>query len=374
VALRIVHCIRAPVGGLFRHVRDLAREQVRRGHLVGLVADRVSGDRLTEERLGDLAPDLPLGLGRVAMSRDIGWLDLTAATAIRRLVDRLKPDVVHGHGAKGGAHARLAGGGGNAPAVVYTPHGGSLHYGPDTIKGRIYMALERALAARTDAIVFESAFAEGRYREQVGAAIRIARVIPNGLTPEEFEPVAAGSGAADVLFIGELRRLKGVDVLLEALARLHGDRAVSACVVGDGPDAEHFRVLADRLGLANRVRFQGAMPARRAFSEGRILVVPSRAESLPYIVLEAGAAGLPLIATRVGGIPEIVAGTDTPLVPPGDAEALAAAITAALTDPAAGQARARRLAAEIGKRFTIDAMTTAILEVYAEAARGRRGG
>ena len=93
------------------------------------------------------------------------------------------------------------------------------------------------------------------------------------------------------------------------------------------------------------------MPAREAFRLGRALVVPSRAESFPYIVLEAAAAGLPMLATDVGGIPEIVAGTDTALLPPEDDVALAEAMLRVLDDPAAAQARAaaRRLQQAVGR-------------------------
>ena len=83
------------------------------------------------------------------------------------------------------------------------------------------------------------------------------------------------------------------------------------------------------------------MPARTAFPLGRSLVVPSRAESMPYIVLEAAAAGMPLIATNVGGIPEIVNGTDTPLMPPGDVEVLERAMQGFLADPQRRQSARR---------------------------------
>ena len=142
------------------------------------------------------------------------------------------------------------------------------------------------------------------------------RVIPNGLAPEEFAQAEPAPGAADFLFVGELRRLKGVDVLLRALAQVRARRMVSAVIVGAGPDAAKYTREAAKLGLDGVVTFRGPMPAREAFRLGRTLVVPSRAESLPYIVLEAAAAGLPLLASDVGGIPEIVAGTDTDLLPP----------------------------------------------------------
>jgi glycosyltransferase involved in cell wall biosynthesis len=113
------------------------------------------------------------------------------------------------------------------------------------------------------------------------------------------------------------------------------------------------------------VTFKGPMPARDAFRLGRTLVVPSRAESLPYIVLEAAAAGLPLLASDVGGIPEIVAGTDTELLAPGDADALAHAMMAILDNPVAARSRADRLREAIAERFTIAAMTGGVLEIYA---------
>ncbi len=184
-----------------------------------------------------------------------------------------------------------------------------------------------------------------------------ARTISSRLAPSE--------DAADFLFVGELRRLKGVDVMLRALARVRQSRPVSAIVVGSGPDAAAFRDETTRLGLDDAVSFRDAMPARDAFALARAIVVPSRAESFPYIVLEAAAAGLPLLATNVGGIPEIVAGTDTALLPPEDDDALALAMLRMLDDPAAAQAKALRLQQAVGRRFTVAAMTDAVLEVYA---------
>ncbi|HZN29090.1 MAG TPA: glycosyltransferase family 4 protein, partial [Xanthobacteraceae bacterium] len=122
-------------------------------------------------------------------------------------------------------------------------------------------------------------------------------------------------------------------MLLEAMALLtQGGRRVTATIVGDGPDRAALQAQAAALGLAAQVRFVGAKPARAGFALGRLLVVPSRAESLPYIVLEAAAVGLPMIATDVGGIPEIFGPDADALVPPGDPAALARAIRRAMQD------------------------------------------
>jgi glycosyltransferase involved in cell wall biosynthesis len=371
--LRILHCLRAPVGGLFRHVCDLSVEQARRGHAVGVVCDAVVGDSLTEARLRGLEQHLALGLLRTRMSRELGPSDISAYFAIRHHAFKMGIDVIHGHGAKGGAYSRLAARAlkraGLGVVSCYTPHGGSLHYASTSMAGRVYMQLERRLAGATDALLFESAYAEGRYVAQVGRPVCAARVIPNGLGPDDFAVPRVRDDAADFLYVGELRRLKGVDVMLSALARVRQARAVSAIVVGAGPDAAALEDETARLGLDNIVSFRDPMPAREAFRLGHALVVPSRAESFPYIVLEAAAAGLPMLATNVGGIPEIVSGTDTVLLPPEDVDALAQAMLEALADPAAAQAKALRLRAAVGRRFTVAAMADAVLELYASVKR-----
>jgi len=109
------------------------------------------------------------------------------------------------------------------------------------------------------------------------------------------------------------------------------------------------------------------MPAREGFARGRVMVAPSRAESLPYIVLEAAAAAVPLITTDVGGIPEVFGPQSARLIPPGDASALAQAIRAALADPAALRNETLMLRARVQAEFSADVMTDAVLAAYREA-------
>jgi len=370
--MRILHCLRAPVGGLFRHVLDLASAQAARGHEAGLILASGPGDALTEQKLQAISADMQLGITRIAMPRLPGPGDLAAFGSIALHVKVQRADILHGHGAKGGAYARLAGWrirrNGGRIGVYYTPHGGTLHFSPASLEGRIYRALERRFDNLTDGIIFESAFAQRTYADRIGAGRAPQRVIHNGLRPEDFMPAVPGPGAADVVFVGELRELKGVDVLLRALAELNRTRreAVSAAIVGAGAEAEALKRLAAELGISKLVRFPGALPVREAFSLGRCLAVPSRKESFPYIVLEAAAAGLPVIATDVGGIGEIVAGTDTALIPPGHAGALAAAIASVIERPDMAQARAARLKSAVLERFTVARMCEEIAGFYCE--------
>jgi glycosyltransferase involved in cell wall biosynthesis len=374
-ALSILHCLRAPVGGLFRHVADLATAQAAAGYRVGVICAS-GGDALTEARLLALAPSLKLDVHRLEMGRGLGLDDIKASRQVAALARGLKPDLLHGHGAKGGAYARLAARSLNAKAKVvrcfYTPHGGSLHYPPTTLAGKFYGALERHLECYTDGLLFESQFAADRYTAQIGVAACATRVVVNGLLPADFVTVTPRDDAADFLFVGELRQLKGVDVALDALAELIKQRPARAVFVGAGPDALTFKAQAERLGLAEHVRFPGALPAREAFTMGRVLLVPSRAESLPYVVLEAIGAGLPVLASNVGGIPEIIPPALGRLLPPGDVAALASAMRGALDRPAALQTEAHALKDYVQQHFNVRAMANAITSFYAAPARLQR--
>ena len=227
---------------------------------------------------------------------------------------------------------------------------------------------------RTDLLLFESAFIGSRYRELVGTPRGLARVVHNGIDDHEFEPVVPEADAADFAYVGELRAAKGIDVLLRALdatGRALG-RPLTAVLVGSGPDREVLERLAADLGLGERVRFPGPMPARRAFALGRTLVVPSRAESLPYIVLEAAAARVPLISTDVGGIPEIFGRYRDRLIPADDVARLGGAMAAALAASPERRARdAADLAAAVLDGFSIETMVDAVTAAYREALASR---
>ena len=362
--LRILHVLRSPVGGLFRHVLDLARGQAARGHAVGIVADASTGGARADEALAALSPHLTLGLSRVPMSRHIGLSDISAQHHVAQRAHEAKADVVHGHGAKGGAYARLT----RRGAIrVYTPHGGSLHYDRRSPVGFMYLTLEQALMTRTELFLFESAYGRDAFIAKIGTPRSLVRVVHNGVTVEEFAEITPQADATDIVFIGELRLLKGVDLLLDALAILAREgHPASATIIGAGPDAGQFRAQAERFALTS-VRFLGAMPARAGFALGRLMVAPSRAESLPYIILESAAAAVPLITTNVGGIPEVFGPQAARLVAPGDATALARAIHAALADPAMLRNETLTLRARVQTEFSADAMTEGVLTAYAAA-------
>ncbi len=358
--LRILQVLRAPVGGLFRHVADLTRDLAARGHEVGVVVDALSSDGLSAQRLAALGPSASLGVHRLPMPRVLGPGDLTAPLRLRRLATQLGIDVLHGHGAKGGLHARLARG--ERRVAIYTPHGGVLHFSPRSPSGVLFTGIERALLSRTDTIVFESNFARAAYEQQIAVPRCPVVVVHNGVTAAEFDPIELAPDAADFVFVGELRDLKGIFVLVDALSRL--PPTTRLVMAGDGPARAELEARIATLGLGDRVALAGAQPARAMFARGRCVVVPSLAESLPYIVLEAGAAGRPLLATRVGGVAEIFGQLAPRLLPAGDAGALAAAMARFLEDPSPALAEAETRRAYIEAEFSVTTMTDGIERVY----------
>ena len=365
--LRILHAVRAPVGGIFRHILDVANGQADRGHHVGILADSLTGGDRATAALAGIAPRMKLGVYRMAIHREPSPDDAMVWFQMRRLINKLEPHVLHGHGAKAGAFVRLRRRSDDI-IRIYTPHGGSLHYPLNTLKGEFYARLERTLTDATDLFLFESAFARDTYQRIVGTPKGVVRCVFNGVMPEEFEPVVTADDATDICYVGEFRHIKGADLLVDAIARLHGQgRKVTLTLGGDGEETAALKAQVERLGLTNAIRFIGHVKARFGFSKGRLLVVPSRGDSMPYVVIEAGAAGIPMIASRIGGIPEIF-GTDSPaLFAPSNPEAMAEAIGAALENPQVTAHRAVALRERISAHFSQQAMVDGVLAGYRDA-------
>ncbi|OYU49189.1 MAG: glycosyl transferase family 1 [Rhizobiales bacterium PAR1] len=374
--LRLLYVFRAPVGGLFRNVYDVIKAMVARGHEVGIFCDSTTGGERGNRLLEELRPILKLGIHRQPMHRNPHPTDISALMKIRALVAEHKVDVVHGHGAKGGLYARAAGvlTPNSGPIRCYTPHGGSLNFYPGSLAHKAFMLIERALVRGTDLFLFESQFIADRYYEFVCVPKRPTRIALNGLYEHEFDAVQPNPDATDFLYVGEFREAKGIDTLVEALFLLANEGLhPSITMVGSGPSEERIRALIAERGLDGQFRWRGVTPAAEAFRLGRIMVVPSRFESLPYIVLEAVAGKLPLITTDVGGIPEIVTRDYRYLLPPNIPQRLANVMKDAFGRPFPDlQADATVLSDKIKSHFTVPVMVETILSGYRAAIAERR--
>ena len=372
--LKILLIARAPVGGLWRHILDLTDGLLERGFELGIVVDSLRASDHVRATLDRFRPRLTLGVHTLTIPRTPGIGDARIAWQCRRLIKRLQPDIVHGHSAKGGLYARI-GSWGMRSKAAYTPHGGSLHLKWSTLNGKIFLTAERMLIKLTDQFLFESSFSARGFEEKIGDTSGKAKVIYNGLRSAEFAggPARLDAPTHDFAFVGEMRAIKGVDVLLEALCEVrHPDgRPLKVLMLGDGPMLDDYKGYAEALGLAEEVTFVGRRPVREAFAATNTIVVPSRAESLPYIVMEAIAMGKQVIASDVGGIGEIFGPTCNALLPADDPDALANALHAALEPPDDDEkAQLQARYAHVAEHFHVDRMVDDVAATYRAMVQG----
>jgi glycosyltransferase involved in cell wall biosynthesis len=363
---RVIHIMRAPVGGLFRHVTDLTLGLANRGFEVGIIADSTSGGQRANDVFQSLEPVAALGIHRIAMSRLPGISDMNVLNEIKSIASNTKAGILHGHGAKGGAYARFLAKRLNGKSV-YTPHGGSLHYEWSSIAGFMFLSMEKYLAHKTDAYLFESAFGKTAFENKITSTNGKSFIVHNGLSAEEFKQRDQKTDREfDLVFIGELRGLKGVDTLIDAIQILEQQNTYtpSLLIVGAGPDRDAFIEKVKQYELEEYIQFHKPMPAFEAFEKAHLLIVPSKKESLPYIVLEAAAAKIPVITTDVGGISEIFETTKDYLLKPSDPKSLADTIEDALQNLSHQHEIAEERFRYVKDHFNLDAMVESVIKAY----------
>lgn len=364
--MNVLHVFRAPVGGLFRHVCDLAEQQAKLGLNVGIVCDVSTGGENAIRKLKALEAVCKLGIHRMPMSRSLGLADYHVLRNLPSICQNIPLDIIHGHGAKGGAYGRFLAKRLKAKAI-YTPHGGSLHYSATSPVGAIYLTLERYLKKLTHGIIFESQFSADAYQKKIGSFSCAHKVIHNGLREQEFSTLSRPTSKNQFVFVGEIRQLKGLDSLFKAMALVQATHQAKLLVFGAGPDEDAFKQQVASLGLNDAVSFNPPIfPATEAFKQATCIIIPSLAESFPYIVLEAAAAKVPLLTTQVGGIPEIFGPYAGHLLPPGEPGPLANAMQKVLENPDEAERFAGQLYDYVHENFTFDLMVEKTISFYQE--------
>ncbi len=349
--IRILRAIaRLNMGGPALHVAYLSAGLRDRGYETTLVAGSVSPG---EQSMSYVAEELGVPFTLIPhLHREISPVrDLLATVRLARMIREQRPHILHTHTAKAGAIGRLAAvfaGKARPPIVVHTFHGHVLrgYFGP--LRTAIFKTLERLLARVADTLIAVSP----EVRDDL-VALKVApaekfTVIRLGIELDERVAAAAEArartrrimGVPDRRFlVGWIGRMTGVkrggDVL--RAFRLLRDRGIDAtlCMVGDGPEREQLEQLAGELGVMRDCLFPGYQedvgPFFAAFDA---FVLPSGNEGTPVTAIEALASGCPVVATRVGGVPDVVRdGTDGLLVEPVDLEALAEALARLAGDP-----------------------------------------
>jgi glycosyltransferase involved in cell wall biosynthesis len=294
----------------------------------------------------------------------LGLLELVA------LIRRERPDIVHANSSKAGILGRLAAMVGGVPITVFTVHGWAFKaYGG--LASRLYRTADRVMARATTITICVTDSERATGLDAGTCDAKRTTVIPNAIDTRTAPRAQHATDPPRIITVGRLAWPKDPHTLLDALARLR-PRTFAAVIVGDGPQRPAAEARIRELGLASSVQILGAradVPDLLAHSD--VFVLASRSEGGPISILEAMAAGLPVVASDVGGVGELVQDGSTGLLAPaGDAGALAAAVQRLLDDPELrrrmGEAGRRRVA----EQFDIGTQRSAHLDLYArELAR-----
>jgi glycosyltransferase involved in cell wall biosynthesis len=311
--LRILQVLEPSGGGSGRHFLDLCGALAGRGHFVTAIYSPTRAEErfVTELRALPLAAIHPVPMTRSPSPSDIGaWL------AIRRIIRAGGPfDIIHGHSSKAGALIRMRAPGQHVPRV-YTPHAFRTMDPTLGSRGRQIFGGIECLFGRylTDAVICVSRDEYRHAARELGIPENILHTIVNGVSPPpagQREAVRARlgvrPGALVFGFVGRLSEQKAPERLLGAFNRIAADLPQAELVViGFGPLEAEMRDVIGRSGLADRIHLTAALPGPEAMQAFDILVMPSRYEAMSYVMLEAAAAGLPMILADVGGASTVV--------------------------------------------------------------------
>lgn len=304
-----------------------------------------------------------------------GRFDRQAVAGIRKLLDKYQVDVLHTHGYKADIYGGMAAWGRELGLVA------TCHNWPHPSRSmRAYAALDRLVLRSFDRVVVVSD-AVGAILRHSGMSERKLRTIANGVEVERFQGTqpslkSSSSTFSLVGFVGRLVPGKGADVLLRAAPRVLSRYPNSRFVlVGDGPARRELESLASQLGVTDRVLFAGVredMP--QVYRSFDLLVLPSFCEAMPMCVLEAMAAGKPVIATRVGAVPKLIEDDETGiLIEPGDVAGLSAAILNLLEDPQRAHRLGKSGQTRATEQFSDHAMACEYVHLYSEVTNSGEG-
>lgn len=367
---RILYVVtKASWGGAQRYVYDLATAAKAAGHHV-LVVTGAPGELTRQLSDAEIeAVCLP------ALARDIDILkEFRSFFALLAEIRRFRPDVIHGNSSKAGALAMLAGRLLFVPRLIFTAHGWAFNEDRSTLsRALIWLSHYVTVILSHQTLCVSEAM-----KRDAGSMPLVSQklvVVRNGIAPDVLltQEEARMMLAPHVSFptwigtIAELHPTKRIDTLIRAFGAIAPEFPDATLVIlGEGEERLALEGLVRDLGLESRVRLRGHVERAAAYlSALDVFVLPSRSEALGYVLLEAGLASLPVAASNVGGIPEIIEdGVTGTLFPAGDENAIADALRSYLSSPELRLAHARALYERVTNDFTIERMVEQTLAAY----------
>ena len=330
-------------------------------------------------RRGCRVVDIP-SLGREVAP----FADLAALAELVRSIRRERPAIVHTHTSKAGFIGRLAAVIARVPAVIHQPHGHIFYGYYSPRRTAVFTALERMAARWTDRIItLTDRGAAEHLARGIGRAEQYVTV-PSGVPTAELRATAPPRGEARarlgldpdafvVVGLGRLVPIKGFDLLVRALPAV-AEQVPSARVllVGDGAERQRLEAVAASLDVTRQLRLAGeTLDVAAYLAAADVVAVPSRNEGMGRVIVEAMALGLPVVATAVGGIPDVVTdGECGRLIAPEDVDALSAALIELGRDPALRR-KLGEAAMQRAEAFSTSVAREKLLAVYASLARAK---
>lgn len=348
-------------GGAQKYVLDLA------AYFHGSIAAGLEGDQLGEKATAQHIPFYPLPNMRRAINP---YRDVLALMELVRLIQRLQPNIVHTNSSKAGILGSLASWLCGVP-TVFTAHGFQYLEPMPKLKKWFFWLCELACRPLRNFVITVSEHDRDTALHNLVITKNRSKTIYHGITSPNFLSSEEARNRLKLpqsdIYIGtiaNLYRTKGIDILLEAFAQTrHAIPQAHLVIIGDGPERSRLVQQASRLSLTNQISFLGQLPNAaqylRAFD---LFVLPSRKEGFPYVLLEALAGGLPVIATQVGGVAELVHHA-AQLVPPNEPHALAAALGQLLTNRELQNSLSNK-AHDQFQNFSLPHMLTATQTIY----------
>lgn len=364
--MKILQILEASGAGAARNTIDLCRGLNERGLEIHLVYSPRRLDATTAQEIA-LLKQQGIKCVSLPMHRAPNVSDLVVLAKLWRYLNAYGQfDIIHGQSAKGGALARLLGLF-TGTKVVYSPHGFiSFYPSQGKISATIYKIVEWLLAPLTHKVIILSRW-QKEEAAQLGFPEHKMALIPNGIMLEPLSMPRENRESQIIGFVGRLADPKCPVMLVEAFARIANNHPKARLIIiGDGPLLPVVSRKSMELGIADRVSLPGCLEGRRAMAEFDIFALPSQYEGFPYVLLEAMAAGLPIVATRVGGTDlAIVEGENGLVVPVGDVDAFSQALNRLLSD----DSLRKRMGEQSRKKvldFGLDKMVEATLTLYHE--------
>ena len=357
----------ARFGGLERVVISLATAQRAQGYYVSVVL--FLSDDGAESNVGRELRNAGITVFEI-VTGDRNYL--RKLNLWRAYVSRVEPDIIHTHGYVADVFGALLNRSRRAFRIVSTVHG----FTGGNWKNRLYERLQRRAFRRFDAVI-GVARPIARLLTDSGCDADQVYTITNAWSqtepPMDAQSARIALGIEDGAFnggwVGRVSQEKGLDVLVNALPAL-SDLRVRLTVIGDGSDKPNVQRRAEQIGVASRIRWAGVVDGAagllRAYD---VLVISSRTEGTPIILLEAIDAGVPVLASGVGGIPDVVTSREALLVPPGDPGAVANGLRVIYSDPPGAASRAAAARTKAAAQFAVEPWVAAYSGVYG-AARG----